>query len=117
MADDSPPREFAMAWQPERAGRRSIRDIGDAIVEPEWGGVRVAACLTAGAAELWREGTTVAVPDELPAALVDAFRALYAVVEGHLTTVALQSGEGALPALHSVRAAAAPRPAPQGCQG
>lgn len=102
MADDPTPREFAMAWRPERAGRRSIRDLGDAIVEPEWGGVRVAACLTVGAAEVWRDGTEVAVPDELPAALVDAFRALDAVVEGHLTTVALQSGEGALPALPTV---------------
>lgn len=98
MADDSTPREVAVAWRPERPGRRSTRDLGDAIVEPEWGGVRVAACLTVDTASLWRDGTEVPVPDELPAALVDAFRAVDAVVEGHLTTVALQSGEGALPA-------------------
>lgn len=102
MAADPTPREIAMAWQPERVGRRSIRDLGDAIVEPEWGGVRVAACLTVDTASLWRDGLEVPVPDELPAALVDAFRAVAAVVEGHLTTVALQSGDGALPALPSV---------------
>jgi len=105
MADDPTPREIAMSWQPERPGRRSIRDLGDAIVEPEWGGVRVAACLTVDAASLWRDGSEIPVPDELPAALVDAFRAVGAVVEGHLTTVALQSGEGALPALPSVERA------------
>ena len=102
MVDAAPSREFAMLWQPERAGRRSIKALGDAIVEPAWGGIRVVACLATGAASLWRDGAEVTVPDELPAALVDAFRALDAVVEGHLTTMALQSGVGVLAALPKV---------------
>jgi len=105
MAHDPVTREFAMSWRQERPGRRSIRDLGDAIVEPEWGGVCVAACLTTDTASLWRGGIEVPVPDELPAALVDAFRAVDAVVEGHLTTVPLQSSEGALPAPPSVERA------------
>ena len=96
--DVSSPREIAAAWQPERPGRRSAKDLADALVEPEWGGVRVAASLAEGEAAFWRGGAEVATPDELPAALVDAFRAVDAVVEGHLTTMALRSGEGALPA-------------------
>lgn len=102
MADDSTPREIAMFWQPERAGRSRVKDVGDAIVEPDWGGVRVAASLTADSASLWRDGAEIAVPDELPAALVESFRGVEAVVEGNLTTVALRSGEGALPALPKV---------------
>ncbi len=102
MVDVSPAREFAILWRPERAGRRSIKNLGDAIVEPAWGGIRVVACLVTGEASLWRDGAEVPVPDELPAALVDAFRALDAVIEGHLTTLALQSGVGALSALPRV---------------
>jgi hypothetical protein len=102
MVDDRTPREVAALWRPERPGRRSPKDLGDSIVEPDWGGARVAAALIEDEATLWRDGAEVPVPDELRAALVDAFRALDAVVEGHVTTMALRSGAGALPALPSV---------------
>lgn len=102
MADHPSPREVAAAWQPERAGRRSPKDLRDAIVEPEWGGVRVAASLATDDASLWRDGVEVPVPDELLAALVAAFCAGDAVVEGHVTTMALQSGEVAQPAMRAV---------------
>jgi ATP-dependent DNA ligase len=102
MADPTTPREIAAAWQPERAGRRAPKHLGDAIVEPDWGGVRVAASLATDDASLWRNGVEVRVAEELLAALVAAFRAVEAVVEGHLTTMALRSGHGALPALPRV---------------
>ena len=102
MADGSPPREVAAAWQPERPGRRSPKDLPNALVEPEWGGLRVAASLAVDEAALWRDGAEMVAPAELLAALVGAFRAVDAVVEGHLTTMALRSGQGALQAPPSV---------------
>jgi hypothetical protein len=98
MPDDPTPRDIADAWRPQRPGRRSIRDIFDPLVEPAWGGVRVAAALTEQDAVLLRDGETVLVPEELSAALVDAFTASGAVVEGSVTTMALQTGEGVIPA-------------------
>lgn len=101
MADGPSPREVAAAWQPERPSRRSPKDLPDALVEPEWGGLRVAASLTGDEAALWHDGAEVAAPAELLEALVDAFRAVGAVVEGHLTTTALRSSLGALAATPS----------------
>lgn len=108
MADTSPsresaaPREFAASWQPERPGRRAAKDLDDALVEPDWGGVRVAASLAREEAAFWRDGAVVETPAELPAALVDAFRALGAVVDGNLTTMALRTGEGELPTMPEI---------------
>lgn len=102
MADHPSPSEVAAAWQPERAGRRSPRDLVDAIVEPDWGGLRVVASLAIDEASLWRDGAEVPVPYELLAALAGAFRAGDAVVEGHVTRMALQSGEVAPPAMPTV---------------
>ncbi len=89
--------DLAAAWRPQRPGRRATRDIPDALVEPDWGGIRVVAALAEDGVVFVRAGESIPVPAELPAALVDAFRAVDALVEGHLTTVALHSGEGVLP--------------------
>ncbi len=97
MAPSDDPRDIAAAWQPQRPGRRSARDIPDAIVEPDWGGLRVAAAMSADRASLYRDGAEVRVPEDLLRALTDGFGAMAAVIEGHLTTAALRSGEGAFP--------------------
>jgi ATP-dependent DNA ligase len=97
MSVDPLPAEVAAAWLPQRPGRLGARDIPDALVEPDWGGLRVVAALTMDDAALYREGEVVSVPEELLQALLDGFGAVNAVVEGHLTTAALRSGEGAFP--------------------
>ena len=119
MADASSPREIAAAWQPERPGRRAVKDLADALVEPDWGGVRVAASLDGDGAAFWRDGAEVVTPAELPAALVDAFRAVDAVVEGHLTTMALRPAEGVLPTMPTIERPPLiiPRAIRQGPQG
>lgn len=102
MAEDPHPRDIAAAWQPQRPGRRGAKDIPDAIVEPDWGGMRVVAALTEDEAALYRGGGEVAVPDELLQALLDGFSAEGAVVEGHVTRAALRSSEGAFPTMPKV---------------
>jgi hypothetical protein len=57
----------------------------------------VAAALTADDAALYANGAELPLTDELRQSLLDAFRAVEAVVEGHVTTEALRSGEGAFP--------------------
>src|SRR3954447_24286712 len=89
--------ELATAWRPQRPGRRPVRDIVDAIVEPDWAGARVVAALTPARATIVHEGAPVSVPDDLLQALLDGFSASGAIVEGTLTTQALRSGEGAAP--------------------
>jgi hypothetical protein len=91
------PRVVAAGWEPERPGARAVRDIGDAIVEPDWGGARVVAALTADEAALYARGAEVDAPEELLRALLDAFKAAEAVVVGHLTIEAFRTGEGAYP--------------------
>ena len=102
MADDPNPREIAAAWIPQRPGRRGAKDIPDAVVEPDWGGMRVAAELTEDEAQLFRDGGEVPAPDELLRALLDGFGAVDAVIEGHVTTTALRSSEGAFPSMPTV---------------
>lgn len=102
MASDTSPREIAEAWRPQRPGRRSSKDIADAIVEPEWGGMRVVAALTEDEAALYRDGGEVVAPDELLQALLDGFLAVDAVVEGQVTTSALRSSTGAYPTMPKV---------------
>lgn len=89
--------DVATAWRPERPGALRAHDVPDPIVEPEWGGVRVAVALTADRAAAFREGAPQPVPDELAVALVEGFTALEAVVEGRLTRSALQTDQGATP--------------------
>jgi ATP-dependent DNA ligase len=95
MAIDFAPAPVASAWRPQRPGRLGARDIHDAIVEPDWGGIRVVAALTTNEAAVYRDGAVVSVPEEILQALLDGFEALGAVIEGHVTTTALRSGEGA----------------------
>ena len=96
-AETTGARAIAAAWTPQRPGRRAARDIPEAIVEPDWGGARVAAALTVRDAALYTHGGELPLTEELRQALIDAFRAVEAVVEGHVTTEALRTGEGAFP--------------------
>jgi ATP-dependent DNA ligase len=102
MAVDSPVTQVAAAWRPQRPGRRAPKDIPDALVEPEWGGARVVAALAEDRVALYKDGQEVAVPEEMLQALLDGFGALDALVEGHVTTAALRTGEGAFPAAEKV---------------
>ena len=102
MSDEPSSRAIAEAWQPQRPGRRSAKDIPDAIVEPDWGGMRVVAAMTVDEAALYRDGGELPIPDELLRALLDNFGALEAVIEGHVTTAALRSSEGAFPTMPKV---------------
>src|SRR5262245_51492467 len=89
--------DLALAWRPQRPGRRAVRDIADAIVEPDWAGLRVVAAISPDRATIVHEGEPVAVPDDLVTGLLDGFTAAGALVEGSLTTIALHSGEGVAP--------------------
>jgi ATP-dependent DNA ligase len=102
LAEDPHPREIAAAWIPQRPGRNGAKHIPDAIVEPDWGGMRVVAAITEDEAALYRGGGEVAAPDELLRALLDTFSAFGAVIEGHVTTAALRSSEGAYPTMPKV---------------
>ena len=102
MSDDPTARAIAADWRPQRPGRRAPRGIVDPLVEPDWAGIRVVAAVTVDSAVFVRNGDEIDVPDELPEALVKAFGAVEAVVEGHLTTAALRSSMGALPATPAV---------------
>jgi hypothetical protein len=97
MTVDEFPAKVAEAWRPQRPGRRGARDIPDALVEPDWGGLRVVAALSADQAALYREGEVVSVPEEILQALLDGFEAVGAIVEGNVTTSALRSSAGAFP--------------------
>ena len=97
MAVDGRVVEVAAAWRPQRPGTKAPREIADALVEPDWGGARVVAALSEDRAALFREGDEVPVPEEMLEALLDGFTALGAVIEGHVTVSALQTGEGAYP--------------------
>jgi hypothetical protein len=95
MASDPRLLDLATEWRPQRPGRKPINKIDDALVEPDWEGLHVVAALDEDAVVLVHQGQSVAIPDELPTALLAAFRAMDALVEGRLTTTALWSGEGA----------------------
>ncbi len=97
MAVDTIVTQLAATWRPQRPGRRGPRDIVDALVEPEWGGARVVAAVTENQAALYRDGQELGVPEEMLQALLDGFAAEDALIEGHVTTAALRSGEGAFP--------------------
>jgi ATP-dependent DNA ligase len=102
MATETTARDIAQVWRPQRPGRRATKDIPDAIVEPDWGGMRTVAALTEDEASLFRDGGEVVAPDELLQALLDAFQAVEAVIEGHVTTAALRSSAGAFPTMPKV---------------
>jgi ATP-dependent DNA ligase len=95
-------RQVAAEWQLQWPGRRHARDIADAIVEPYWGGARVVAALTAEDAAIYREGAELTVPAELIEGLLHGFTAIEAVIEGHLTTAAFRTGEGAVPKMPTI---------------
>ena len=97
MTEPTSPNDIATAWEPQRPGRLAVRDIRDAIVEPDWGGLRVVVAFTETSATVFAHSQEVTVPEELGTALKAAFGALDAVIEGNLTTKALLTGEGAFP--------------------
>ncbi len=88
---------FAAAWQPQRPAGGRPRNLRDPIVEPEWGGLRVAAAVDEDEASMHWEGEQVPAPEPVLRSLLEVFRAGDAVIEGHLTTAALRSSEGAFP--------------------
>jgi hypothetical protein len=94
--------EIAAAWQPQRPGSGAPKNITDALVEPDWDGLSVVVALCVDQAVFVHDGEAITVPAELPPALVAAFGAVDALVEGSLTTMALKSGEGALPSMPGV---------------
>ena len=102
MAVDSDLLDLAAAWRPQRPGRQPIKKIVDPLVEPDWNGLRVVCALTPEGAVFVHDGESIAVPAELPPAMVDAFDAVEALIEGCLTTKALESGAGVLPAMPGV---------------
>jgi hypothetical protein len=94
--------DLAAAWRPQRPGREPVKKIVDALVEPDWIGLRVVCAMSADAAVFVFDGEGITVPAELPPAMVDAFDAVDALIEGVLTTKALESGEGVVPAMPGV---------------
>jgi hypothetical protein len=97
MPDVSDLTDLAAAWRPQRPGYRRPKDIRDALVEPEWEGVRVVAAVRERQVAFVHEGTAITVPAELHQAVGEAFNAVEALVEGRLTTKALDTGEGVQP--------------------
>ncbi len=91
MAVTSDPRDIASAWAPQLPGRVGPRNIVDALVEPDWGGLRIVVATTGSAVEAHRPGALVPLPDVLRAALREATKGTKAVIEGHLTTIALSN--------------------------
>jgi hypothetical protein len=90
--------DLAAGWRPQRPGRRRPKDIRDALVEPEWEGLRVVAVIGEREAAFVHEGEPLTLPAELPQAILEACNADDALIEGRLTTRALVTGEGvALP--------------------
>lgn len=102
MAVDPELLDLAAAWRPQRPGREPLKKILDPLVEPDWNGLRVVCALSVDAAVFVHDGDAIAVPAELPPAMVDAFDGVDALVEGTLTTKALESGEGILPPMAGV---------------
>jgi hypothetical protein len=102
MAVDTGLLELAVAWEPQRPGRRAPKDIEDALVEPDWEGLRVVVALSVDQAIFVHDHEAITVPAELPPALVAAFGAIEALVEGCLTTMALKSSEGIMPPMPGV---------------
>lgn len=92
------PRVIAAEWRPQFPGRSEASAIPDPIVEPDWGGLRVAVAVDRGTAEVYRYGDRIDVPRSLEEALGYAFEATDGVLEGHLTTRAFDTGIGAYPA-------------------
>ena len=88
------PRVVAAEWRPQHPGRRAAGEILDPIIEPDWAGLRVAAAIDQGRAEVYRYGDRIDVPPPLEAALGNAFGAVGGVIEGHLTRQAFDDGVG-----------------------
>ena len=74
MAVDPDLLDLAAAWRPQRPGRERLKDIADALVEPDWEGLRGSSRADRGPRRSFvRDGEEITVPAELPEALVDAF--------------------------------------------
>jgi hypothetical protein len=86
--------ELAAGWRPQRPGHKRPKDIREALVEPDWMGLRVVAVVGEGQAVFVHEGEALTLPSELSQAILESFTAVDAVIEGSLTTKALMSDEG-----------------------
>src|SRR6187402_317501 len=94
MAVDPALLDIAAAWRPQRPGRKRPKDIREALVEPDWMGLSVVAVVGGGQSVFVHEGEALTVPAELPQALLESFNAIDAVIEGRITTKALQGDTG-----------------------
>ena len=56
--------ELAAAWRPQRPGHKRPKDIREAIVEPDWMGLRVVAVVGDGEAVFVHEGEALTLPVE-----------------------------------------------------
>jgi hypothetical protein len=102
MTQPATPRDKASTWDLQWPGRRNARNIPDAIVEPDWSGLRVLAALTEDSVALFVHHEEIPVPDEVVESLQRAFTAFEAVVEGQLTPRALRTGEGTIPRMPKI---------------
>jgi hypothetical protein len=59
--------------------------------------LRVVAAVTEDEAAMYRDGAVLEMPENVLEAVLEAFEAVEAVIEGHLTPAALRTGEGAYP--------------------
>jgi ATP-dependent DNA ligase len=87
--------DLAAGWRIQRYGRRGPNRIDDPIVEPYWGGARVLVAIDDDGVAVFHAGERVNISPVLAEALSGVLLAADAVIEGHLTPEALNTGVGA----------------------
>jgi hypothetical protein len=94
MAVDPVLLDIAAAWRPQRPGNKRPKDIREALVEPDWMGLSAVAVIDGDQAVFVHDGEALTLPAELPQAILESFTAIDAVIEGRITTKALQGDAG-----------------------
>jgi len=85
------------ALRPQAFGRRSVKDVRDPLIEPNWEGDRVIVEVAGdGVRATDVEGAPVTFDDELAAAVAGQVRAGRVVLDAHLTPMAGRTSEGAV---------------------
>ena len=102
MDDDRELLGLAAAWRPQRPGRRGPRDVADALVEPDWGGVRAVAALTPDRAVVVAGGRAGRDPGRAGGCPGRRLRRGRGPGRGQPDDFALRSGDGALPELPTI---------------